>query len=149
MKSAEVPANLAGAFDDWWDLAEFTDASTWQLQNTIYTKDSNGNAKYMTIMYNRDEATGKYTFFTADVKATFNVAQDMYIWQKQKSTWGGMFQKDTQEIRYLPHMITIEEAEVLMNFFDMVALSKYDMYLRAFINSTKIGAQVESPFFLY
>jgi len=49
----------------------------------------------MTIMYNRDEATGKYTFFTADVKATFKVAQDMYIWQKQKSTWGGMFQKDT------------------------------------------------------
>ena len=59
-----------------------------------------------------------------------------------------MFQKDTQEIRYLPHMITIEEAEVLMNFFDMVALSKYDMYLRAFINSTQIAAQVESPFFL-
>jgi hypothetical protein len=29
MKSTEVPANLAGAFDDWWDLAEFTDASTW------------------------------------------------------------------------------------------------------------------------
>jgi hypothetical protein len=103
----------------------------------------------MTIMYNKDEATGKYTFFTADVKATFKVAQDMYIWQKQKSTWGGMFQKDTQEIRYLPHMITIEEAEVLMNFFDMVALSKYDMYLRAFINSTQIAAQVESPFFLY
>ena len=29
MKSTEVPSNLAGAFDDWWELAEFTEASTW------------------------------------------------------------------------------------------------------------------------
>jgi len=29
MKSAEVPTNLQSAFDDWWELAEFTDASTW------------------------------------------------------------------------------------------------------------------------
>lgn len=101
----------------------------------------------MTIMYNRDEVTNKYTFFTADVKASFAVAQDMYIWQKQKSTWGGLFQKDEQEIRYLPHTITIEEAEVLMNFFDMVALSKYDMYLRAFINSTQ-ALEAESSVFL-
>ena len=99
-------------------------------------------------MYNRDEDTGKYTFLTADVKATFKVSEDMYIWQKQKSTWGGLFQKDEQEIRYLPHSITLEEAEVLMNFFDMVALSKYDMYLRTFINSTQI-VEAKSLDFLY
>jgi hypothetical protein len=29
MKTAEVPANLHSAFDDWWELAEFSDASTW------------------------------------------------------------------------------------------------------------------------
>ena len=102
----------------------------------------------MTIMYNKDEITGKYTFFTADVKASFKVSQDMYIWQKQKSTWGGLFQKDEQEIRYLPHTITVEEAEVLMNFFDMIALSKYDMYLRTFINSTQI-VEAQSLDFLY
>lgn len=28
-KSAEVPSNLQSAFDDWWELAEFADASTW------------------------------------------------------------------------------------------------------------------------
>lgn len=146
MKSAEVPANLNEAFNDWWELAEFSDASTWQFQNTMFTKDNLGNAKYMTIMYNRDEVTGKYTFFTADVKGTFNVAEDMYIWQKQKSTFGGLFQKDIQEIKYLPHTITLEEAELLMNFFDMIALSKYDMYLRTFINATQI---VETNNFLY
>lgn len=110
------------------------------MQNTAYTKDSVGNAKYMTIMYNRDEFTGKYTFLVADVKASFNVAQDMYIWQKAKSSFGGLFQKEWQEIKYLPHSITIEEAEVLMNFFDMVALSKYSMYLKAYINSSQIVA---------
>ena len=29
MKTAEVPSNLHSAFDDWWELAEFSDASTW------------------------------------------------------------------------------------------------------------------------
>lgn len=101
----------------------------------------------MTIMYNRDDATGKYTFFVADVKGSFNVAEDMYIWQKQKSSFGGLFQKDQQEIKYLPHTITIDEAELLMNFFDMIALSKYDMYLRAFINSTQTVESNDS--FLY
>lgn len=36
---------------------------------------------------------------------------------------GGLFQKDTQEIKYMPQKITIEEANLLMNFFDMAALS--------------------------
>ena len=67
----------------------------------------------------------------------------MYIWQKQKSSMGGLFQKDTQEIKYMPHKITIEEANLLMNFFDMAALSKFDMYLRTFL-----GATVESSDFL-
>ena len=56
---------------------------------------------------------------------------------------GGLFQKDTQEIKYMPHKITIEEANLLMNFFDMAALSKFDMYLRTFL-----GATVESSDFL-
>jgi hypothetical protein len=30
--------------------------------------------------------------------------------------------KESQEIRYLPHAITMEEGELLMNFFDMIAL---------------------------
>lgn len=29
MRTAEVPANLNDAFNDWWELAEFTEASTW------------------------------------------------------------------------------------------------------------------------
>ena len=67
----------------------------------------------------------------------------MYIWQKQKSSMGGLFQKDTQEIKYMPHKITIEEANLLMNFFDMAALSKFDMYLRTFL-----GVSIEAESFL-
>jgi hypothetical protein len=91
-------------------------------------------------MYNKDAATGLYTIFSADIKATFKVAQDMYIWQKQSSSMGGLFQKDTQEIKYMPHKLTIEEANLLMNFFDMAALSKFDMYLRTFLGVSTVEA---------
>jgi hypothetical protein len=84
------------------------------------------------IIYNKDVATGLYTIFSADIKSTFNVAQDMYIWQKQSSSMGGLFQKDTQEIKYMPHKLSVEEAGLMMNFFDMAALSKFGMYLRSF-----------------
>jgi hypothetical protein len=94
MNQADVPADKRDSFNDWWELAEFTDAQQWQYQNTAYRKDNNGDAKTLTMMFNKDEATNKYTFLVADIKATFHVADDIYIWQKSKST-GVLFEKQT------------------------------------------------------
>lgn len=72
-KSTETPADKKGQLDDWWTLAEFLDAATWNFQNLAFTKDTNGNAKYLALMYNRD-TNGKLTFLVCDTKASFNVA---------------------------------------------------------------------------
>jgi hypothetical protein len=92
-------------------------------------------------MYNRDEE-GKYTLLTADTKATFNVAQDMFIWEKFTSRWGGMVQKTQQSIQYLPHAVTLEEAQILLNTFDTIALEKYSMYITTFLESQKVAENV-------
>ena len=136
IKSVEVPPEKVDAFNEMWDWAAFTDGGTWQYDNTAYTTDSQGNAKYVTVLYSKDFATDKYDFFIADIKGGFNVAEDMYVWHKQKSMFGGLFQSDDIEFKYLPHKISPEDATILMQFFDIVALSKYDMYLRMFINRT-------------
>ena len=54
----------------------------WQTQNTIFKQNNKGDAKYFTMMFMKDQATKKYTFLVADVKATFHVADDIFIWQK-------------------------------------------------------------------
>ena len=92
MNQAEVPQDKRESFNDWWDLAEFTDGQQWQYQNTAYRKDNNGDAKTFSMMFTKDEVTNKYTFLIADIKATFHVADDLYLWQKSKST-GILFAK--------------------------------------------------------
>lgn len=80
-------------------------------------------------MYNLDPATNKYSFFTADVKADFHVGEDMFIWRRQKSQFGGLFQSDEQSIERRPHMLSVDDVEVLMTFFDIIALKKFRTFL--------------------
>jgi len=138
----EIPSGKAAMVADWWSLADFLDASTWNFQDLAFTKDTNGNAKYVSLMYNKD-AAGKYTFLVSDTKATFKVAQDMFIWEKYSSKWGGMTKRTEQRIEYRPHAITLEEAQVLLNLFDTIALEKYSKYLQAFIASQQQVADQE------
>ena len=53
----------------------------------------------------------------------------MYVWEKSSSTFGGLFQKDEEHIEYLPHKMTPDDAQLVMDFFDIVALGKYNLYL--------------------
>ncbi len=92
------------------------------------------------MMFLKDEATSKYTFLIADVKATFHVADDLYIWQKSTSSFGGLFTKEQQYIERRPHTLTVEEAALVMNMFDMVALQKFSGYLTTYINASKLEA---------
>ena len=49
---------------------------------------------------------------------------------------GGLFQSDEIQFKYLPHKISPQDATLLLNFFDVIALGKYDMYLKMYINHT-------------
>jgi hypothetical protein len=133
----QIPTNKAALVNEWWQLASFLDASTWNFQNLAFTKDSKGNAKYVNLMYNRD-AQGRYTFLVSDTKATFKVAKDMFIWEKYESKMGGMTKNTQQRIEYRPHKITVEEAQILLNLFDNIALEKYSNYLKAAIASQQM-----------
>ncbi len=82
MQDNQVPPEKLAGFNDWWDLAQFTTQQVWQTQNTIFKQNNKGDAKYFTLMFMKDQATKKYTFLVADVKATFHVADDIFIWQK-------------------------------------------------------------------
>ena len=137
-RGAEIPAGKGAEVAEWWSFADFLDASTWNFQNLGFTKDTAGNAKYLALMYTKDPQ-GKSTILVADTKASFNVAQDMFIWEKYSSKWGGMIQKTEQSIQYRPHAITLEEAQILLNIFDTIALEKYGKYLKAFIESQNMG----------
>ena len=51
---------------------------------------------------------------------------------KSKSTWGGMFQKQDIKFEKRPHILTAEDAQMIMTFFDIIALGKFKMTLELF-----------------
>ena len=92
-------------------------------------------------MYNKD-ADNSVTFLLADTKASFNVADDMWIWEKSSSKLGGLIKKQEQVIKYMPHTVSLEDMTVLLNIFDTIALEKYSKYLEAFIASQRLNLDV-------
>lgn len=88
-------------------------------------------------MYNK-EVDNSVTFLLADTKARFNVADDMWIWEKSSSKLGGLITKQEQVIKYMPHTVSLEDMTVLLNIFDTIAMNKYQLYLKAFVEANKI-----------
>jgi hypothetical protein len=90
----------------------------------------------MTLLSMIDPETGKYTIMTVDVKATFHIADDLFLWQKQSSKFGGLFKKDTQYLERRPASISLEDAETLMSWFDMIALKHFSQQLKMIIGNS-------------
>ncbi len=90
-----------------------------------------------------DPATGKYTIMTVDIKATFHVSDDLYLWEKQTSKFGGLFQKDNQYLEKRPHTITLEEAQLLMSWFDMIALKHFKEQITEILSQTSMPSETK------
>jgi len=137
-RSAKIPEEHKMDYIDFFDTLEITDSQTFQLNNNAYKiKDilENSQTKYLTFMSMKDQATDKYTLITVDIEANFKIAEDIYIWETQKSTWGGLFQKTEQRLEKRPHDLTLEEADTLMQWFDSVTLKHLKTQLEQIIEA--------------
>jgi hypothetical protein len=90
-RQVNIPPEKKQNFIDSLDLINWTDQGTWNLQSNALAQDQSGNSKTVCQMYTLDMMTNKYSFFTADVQASYHVGEDMYVWRRQKSTFGGLF----------------------------------------------------------
>lgn len=132
-RQVEVPANKKQSFIDTLELVTWgMGTGSWNFQTTSLTPSNNGVAKSICLMHTFNETTGKYSFFTADTQADFHVGDDMYVWRRQKSRFGGLFSKDQQSIEMRPHRLTMDDVETVMTFFDLIALKKYRTFLTPF-----------------
>jgi hypothetical protein len=67
-----------------------------------------------------------------DVKTQFKIADDIFVMKKSKSRFGGMFEKESIKFKKQSHIVTAEDAQILMTFFDVIALGKFKMTLELF-----------------
>jgi hypothetical protein len=91
VRSLAIPADKVEAFNDYIDFADCMDASSWTNFQSFLRADNEGGSKSVQVFFNLDSATNKYNVFVTDTKASFKVADDVYVMKRSKSTMGGMF----------------------------------------------------------
>jgi len=137
-RNAKIPDDHKQDYIDFFETLEITDSQSFQLNNNAYkTKDimDKSETKYLTFMGMLDDATKKYTVLTVDIEANFKIAEDIYIWETQSSKFGGLFKKTEQRLEKRPHDLTLEEAELLMSWFDSVTLKHLKTQLQEIVDT--------------
>jgi hypothetical protein len=129
IRTLNVPADKKDEFLSFIDLADIGDSQSWVNYQSFLRSDNAGGASSIQIFFNFDEQNSKHNVFVTKTKTKFQVADDVYVMKKSKSTFGGMFQSEKIDFKRQSHQVTTEDAELLMTFFDVIALKKFQATL--------------------
>ncbi|CAF3298587.1 unnamed protein product, partial [Rotaria sp. Silwood2] len=77
----------------------------------------------LTVFKNGDSIQNTASFFIVDINANWDLAPDLLIITKQTSILGGLWSSSKQSIQQVPHVLTLDEAMKLQQFFMAIALS--------------------------
>ena len=108
------------------------DYTSWNNYHGLLRTDNSGSSKSVQIFFNYVQATKKYNVLVTETATQFKVADDLFVMKKTKSTFGGAFVNVDYSIRREPHNVTPADAEVLMNYFDLIAFRKLMIVFEGF-----------------
>ncbi|CAF1492907.1 unnamed protein product [Rotaria sp. Silwood1] len=108
----------------------------WDRIDFLYSPTNNGTYRSLTLFKNGDSTTNTASFFIVDIDAGWQLAPDLLIIQTSKSYLGGLFESNKQSIQEVPHVLTMDEAVKLQQFFMLVAMGNL---------ASTIGANVTIP----
>ena len=100
----------------------YSDDFAWDRIDYLYSPNMNGNYRSLTIFKNGDSLTNTASFFIIDINADWQLAPDLLLIQTSKSYLGGLFEKNKQSIEEVPHVLSLDEAVKLQQFFMLVAM---------------------------
>jgi hypothetical protein len=90
MTLVSIQDSMKQDFRDYFNLSKYTEKNVWQMFRTLYSEDSTGNCKYICVLSQKTDA-GKYSFFVANMAASFKLSPDLLVVRKTKSYFGGLF----------------------------------------------------------
>ncbi|CAF2835342.1 unnamed protein product [Rotaria sp. Silwood2] len=113
----------------------YSDDFAWEQIQYLYSPEMNGKYRSLTLFKNGDSVKNTASFFIIDIDADWNLAPDLLLITKSKSILGGLFSSSTQSIQEVSHVLTIDEAVKLQQFFMLVAIGNIagTLYLNATI----------------
>ncbi|CAF4751216.1 unnamed protein product, partial [Rotaria sp. Silwood1] len=136
LKAIDIPANKASEFINTivmdYNLPSkgsfllgltYSDDFSWDNIEYLYSPTMDGKYRSLTLFKNGDSITNTASFFIVDVNADWQLAPDLLLIQTSKSYLGGFFESSKQSIQEVPHVLTLDEAKQLQQFFMMIAIS--------------------------
>jgi hypothetical protein len=100
----------------------YSDDFAWEQIQYLYSPAMNGTYRSLTLFKNGDSNKNTASFFIVDIAADWHLAPDLLIITTSKSKLGGLYSSSSQSIQEVPHVLTLDEAIKLQQFFMLVAI---------------------------
>ncbi|CAF1455951.1 unnamed protein product [Rotaria sordida] len=100
----------------------YSDDFAWDRIEYLYSPAMNGTYRSVTLFKNGDSTKNTASFFIVDIDADWQLAPDLLLIRESKSILGGIWQETKESIQEVPHMLTMDEAVLLQQFFMVIAL---------------------------
>ncbi|UJR11906.1 hypothetical protein I4U23_016084 [Adineta vaga] len=108
----------------------YSEQFAWERVDYLYSPTNNGKYRFLTLYKNADRINKTASFFLVDINSDWQIANDLLIVKKSRSVLGGLFENTKQYIQEIPHVLTVEEADQLRQFFTLVSMSHLASILR-------------------
>lgn len=124
LNSLNVDAKNKQKIQEFLEFAPFTSVGNWNMMRSMYSANSQSDANYICLMTYRDEQD-RISVYQVNMKNSFKVAPDILILRESKSSWGGLFKSTSQKVVFVPHAMTPEDLQQLLDYFDLIALNRF------------------------
>jgi hypothetical protein len=109
-------------------IAQFSSDDAWNNFRNVFSLDNTGSCKSVNIMVTHNTEKDTFSFLIADIKQSFKLAQDILVYRNSKSTFGGLFKSQKDEIKKVDHKLTTDDMKTLLDFFDVITITKFKNY---------------------
>lgn len=127
MQNLKVPAKDRKKFEQEVELAALGDKGEWKEMDFIF-KESKGKGKYTMLMVVQDQNSQRYDFLIVDVKSTFELGDDVFVYTVNKSAVFGLWKWQEIKVERRPATLTEQSLKFMFGFFKYAALESFGKF---------------------
>ena len=124
LSALNVDAANKQKIQEFLEFAPFTDVGNWNMMRSMYSASSQSDANYICLMTYRDELN-RISVYQVNMKNSFKVAPDLLIVRNSRSSFGGLFSSTSEKVVKIPHAMTPEDLQQLLDYFDLIAMNRF------------------------
>jgi len=124
LTALKVDAANKQKIQEFLEFAPFTEVGNWNMMRSMYSAKKQSDAQYVCLMTYRDEQN-RMSVYQVNMKNKFKVAPDILILRSSKSSFGGLFSSSSEKVVKVPHSMTPQDLQQLLDYFDLIAMKRF------------------------